>query len=72
MRQSPFLSQISDYMYKRHYAKRRIETHLFWIRRFILFHGKRHPETMGDVEVEAFLDHLVLKREVAPGTQAWF
>lgn len=57
-------------MLRRRYAKRTIETYLHWIKRFILFHQKRHPETMGDAEVEAFLDHLVLKREVAAGTQA--
>lgn len=69
MRQSPFLTQIRETMFKRHYAKRTIETYVFWIRRYILFHGRRHPDTMGDAEVEAFLDHLVLRREVAAGTQ---
>lgn len=70
MRQSPFLQKVSDQMMRRRYAKRTIETYLHWIKRFILFHQKRHPETMGDAEVEAFLDHLVLKRHVAAGTQA--
>lgn len=70
MRQSPFLQSAHQEMLRRRYAKRTIETYLHWIKRFILFHQKRHPETMGDAEVEAFLDHLVLKREVAAGTQA--
>gem|GEM_PF-1723649 len=58
-------------MMRRRYAKRTIETYIHWIRRFILFHQKRHPETMGDAEVEAFLDHLVLQREVAGSTQGF-
>ena len=70
MRQSPFLQKVSDEMMRRRYAKRTIQTYIHWIKRFILFHQKRHPETMGDAEVEAFLDYLVLKREVAGGTQA--
>lgn len=70
MRQSPFLQKVSDEMIRRRYAKRTIQTYIHWIRRFILFHQKRHPDTMGDAEVEAFLDHLVLQREVAGGTQA--
>ncbi len=40
-----------------------------WIRRFILFHGKRHPETLGAPEVEAFLTHLAVERRVAAATQ---
>lgn len=69
MRQSPFLQNVSDEMMRRRYAKRTIGIYIHWIRRFILFHQKRHPETMGDAEVEAFLDHLVLQREVAGSTQ---
>jgi integron integrase len=40
-----------------------------WIKRFILFHGKRHPMEMGKLEVEAFLTWLAVKRQVAPATQ---
>ena len=70
MRKSPFLNRVYEEMMRRRYAKRTIETYLHWIKRFILFHKKRHPETMGDSEVEAFLDYLVLQRNVASGTQA--
>lgn len=70
MRKSPFLNRVYEEMMRRRYAKRTIETYLHWIKRFILFHNKRHPETMGDAEVEAFLDYLVLQRNVASGTQA--
>jgi len=40
-----------------------------WARRFILFHGKRHPQEMGGVEVEAFLTHLAVDRQVSASTQ---
>ncbi len=40
-----------------------------WIRRFIIFHGKRHPRGMGKAEVEAFLTHLAVQRGVAASTQ---
>jgi len=45
------------------------QTYIQWIRRFILFHNKRHPEEMGVVEVKAFLDYLVVSRNVAANTQ---
>ena len=70
MEQSPFLASIRAYMYQRRYAKRTIETYVLWIRRYINFHGKQHPITMRDAHVEAFLDHLVLERNVASQTQA--
>jgi len=43
--------------------------YLAWIRRFILFHGKRHPVEMGKRDVEAFLTFLAVERHVAPSTQ---
>src|SRR5690554_1033842 len=70
MSKSPFLNAISQSMRQKGYALSTEKTYIHWIKRFILFHQKRHPETMGDTEVEAFLDHLVLQRQVAGGTQA--
>lgn len=40
-----------------------------WVKQFIFFHAKRHPASMGRVEVEAFLSHLAMARNVAAGTQ---
>lgn len=40
-----------------------------WIKRYIFFHGKRHPETMGQREIEAFLTDLAVTRNVAAATQ---
>lgn len=43
--------------------------YLHWVRRFILFHGKQHPNTMGKKEVEGFLTYLAVNRQVAASTQ---
>lgn len=41
---------------------------MHWVRRFILFHGKKHPADMGKPQVEAFLTHLAVDRNVAAST----
>jgi integron integrase len=51
------------------YSIRTEQAYVDWIRRFILFHNKRHPDAMGKSEVEAFLTHLAVNRDVAPSTQ---
>jgi integrase len=52
-----------------HLSLRTEKAYLHWIRRFILFHGKRHPSEMGAPEVTAFLSYLAEKREVSSSTQ---
>jgi integron integrase len=52
-----------------HYSIRTERTYIQWIRRYILFHGKRHPADMGAPEVEAFLSDLAVRGEVAASTQ---
>lgn len=68
-KQSPFLEQVRDAIRVRHYSIRTEQAYLDWIRRFILFHNKRHPAEMGDDEVSAYLTHLAVKRHVSPSTQ---
>jgi integron integrase len=58
-----------DAIRRRHYSYRTEETYLQWIRRFVLFSGKRHPRQLGAKEVTAFLNHLALERRVAASTQ---
>ncbi|WP_394185660.1 integron integrase [Pseudoalteromonas tetraodonis] len=67
---SPFLNYIAEYMLVRQYSLRTVDTYLGWIASYIHFHNKRHPASMGDNEVERYLEHLVLKQNVAPRTQA--
>jgi hypothetical protein len=53
----------------RHYSLRTEDTYVQWIKRFILFHDKRHPQTMGAAEVQAFLTDLAVTQHVAASTQ---
>jgi integron integrase len=53
----------------KHYSIRTEQAYVDWIRRFILFHGKRHPSELGAADVEAFLTHLAVERTVAAATQ---
>jgi site-specific recombinase XerD len=58
----------SDLRVKR-YSIRTEKAYIDWIRRFILFHGKRHPSEMGEQEISAFLTHVAVDRNVAASTQ---
>ena len=51
------------------YSIRTEQSYVSWIRRFILFHNKRHPQDMGKSEIEAFLTHLAVNRHVSSSTQ---
>ena len=53
----------------RHYSRRTEEAYVGWIRRFIVFHGKRHPREMGEPEVTRFLTSLAADRQVSASTQ---
>lgn len=63
------LDQVRDRLRVLHYSLRTERTYLDWIKRFILFHGKRHPRDMGGPEVQAFLSHLAVAQNVAANTQ---
>lgn len=70
MPQSPrLLDQLREAIRIRHYSLRTEEVYVDWVRRFILFHGKRHPIEMGAREVETFLSHLAQERQVSASTQ---
>lgn len=66
---SPFLQSVRDLIRVKHLSFRTEEAYLGWIRRFILFHDKRHPKEMGADEVRAFLTHLAVEGKVAASTQ---
>jgi len=53
----------------RHFSRRTEQAYVAWIRRFVLFHGKRHPESLGAPEVTGYLSHLASCREVSASTQ---
>ena len=63
------LDQVRESLRVKHYAYRTEESYVQWIRRYILFHNKRHPKEMAEPEVQAFLTHLAVKDNVAASTQ---
>jgi integron integrase len=66
---SPFLRSVSEAIRLKHYSRLTEKAYVGWIKRFILYHGKRHPRDMGPREVTAFLSYLALERNVSPSTQ---
>lgn len=63
------LTRMSEHLRTRHYSIRTETAYIDWARRYILFHGKRHPQDMGAAEVEAFLTYLAVDRQVSASTQ---
>jgi integron integrase len=63
------LDQVRDALRLRHYSLRTETTYIQWIKRFILFNGKRHPLEMGEQEITAFLTYLAVEKHVSPSTQ---
>jgi integron integrase len=63
------LDQVHDAIRTLHYSRRTEESYVHWMRRFIFWSGKRHPATLGEAEVSAFLSHLASERNVAAATQ---
>src|SRR2546428_13392864 len=63
------LDRVRDAIRARHYSRRTEKAYVAWIRRYIFFHGKRHPAEMGAPELTRFLTSLAVDRNVAASTQ---
>jgi integron integrase len=63
------LDQVRDVIRRRHYSIRTEQAYTDWIKRFIIYHGKRHPRQMAEEEVTEFLTYLARDRNVASSTQ---
>jgi site-specific recombinase XerD len=63
------LDQMRAVIRTMHYSIRTEDAYVDWVRRFIVFHNKRHPREMGAIEVTEFLTHLATERQVAASTQ---
>ena len=63
------LDRVRSAIRVRHYSLRTEQTYIDWIRRFIFFHGTRHPRELGSREINQFLSHLAVDRNVAESTQ---
>jgi integron integrase len=69
VRKPKLLDQVREAIRTRHYSLRTEEAYVGWIKRFIFFHGKRHPLEMGQQEVVQFLSALAVKEHVSASTQ---
>jgi len=69
MSQPKLLDQVRERLRVKHYSLRTEDAYLHWIKRFILFHDRKHPREMGGAQVEAFLSHLATEGRVAASTQ---
>lgn len=69
-RRPPHLLQpVRDPIRTLHYSYRTEKAYSYWIRQFILFSGKRHPQAMGKIEAERFLTYLATEQDVSASTQ---
>ena len=69
LRPPRLLDLVRDRIRFLHYSLRTEQAYVDWIRRYVIFHGKRHPSAMGAAQVEAFLTHLAAQRQVSASTQ---
>lgn len=63
------LQQVRDTLRAKHYSYKTEKAYVHWIKRFILFHNKRHPTEMGEKEIREFINHLAVKENVSASTQ---
>jgi len=63
------LERLDDALHARHYSQRTAKVYRVWVKRFVYFHGLRHPTEMGEPEINAFLTHLAVADKVSASTQ---
>ncbi len=63
------LDRLREAIRTHQYSRRTEEAYIFWVRRYVVFHGKRHPSELGPPEVTSFLSDLAVRRQVSPSTQ---
>ncbi len=68
-RPAGLIQHYRELLQTRHYARRTVRTYEQWLRRFLRFHGMRHPREMGSAEVNTFLTHLAVEEQVSASTQ---
>ena len=67
--QPKLLERVRHTVRARHYSRRTEEAYVHWIRRYIVFHGKAHPSTLGASEISAFLTWLGVQQHVSASMQ---
>ena len=66
---SQLLDQVRAVMRRRHYSLQTEKVYIYWIKKYIFFHGVRHPKEMAETEISSFLTHLAVEGNVAANTQ---
>jgi hypothetical protein len=66
---SPLLQSLQSNLRMQHLSRRTEEAYVYWTKRFIRFHGPRHPAEPGDAEVRRFLSYLAVDRKLSAATQ---
>jgi integron integrase len=69
MATSPFMESVRQVLRTKRYSLKTEKVYLGWIKSFILFNDKKHPSDMGNHEIERFLNHLAVNRQVSSATQ---
>jgi site-specific recombinase XerD len=69
MAEKKLFDQVADALHVKHYSCRTEQTYVDWIRRYILFHNKRHPREMGETEVQVFITYLATERNLSVSSQ---
>ena len=59
------LDQLRELLRIKHYSYKTEQSYVQWVKRYILFHNKRHPKDMGEQEITQFLSHLAVKENVS-------
>ena len=67
--QPRLLGRVRHAIRVRHYSRRTEEAYVHWIRRYIVFHGKAHPSTLGAAEISTFLTGLAVRQRMSASTQ---
>jgi hypothetical protein len=63
------LDIMRDKIRVKHYSIKTENVYIYWVKKYILFHNKRHPNTMGKKEIEEYLTYLAKNQNVSPTTQ---
>lgn len=68
-RDRKLLDRLREALHSRHYSRRTVRAYTLWVRRFVLFHDKRHPANMAETEINEFLTDLAVHKRVSASTQ---
>src|SRR4030043_2176101 len=69
LQQPRLLDQVRNVLRTKHYSYSTEKTYIYWIRQFIFFHNKQHPDLLNEEHINAYLSHLAVKEHVSASTQ---